>query len=308
MDEARFHLSFTWDQYIRFIGTFSLRSTAWEQVIEVAWLPWTGRCSPTLLIDTTTRFPNRLAGWSRRLEIPSSAFAMILTVRRLCPQCLCGRVLRHFQIQLIQCAVAWRCVGRNRRCLCISCCEGAISSVWALIQTVLYISMWEEHCNVNRVHDVYCVCIEETWAWDAMQYSLQCFAGSFKSTLYSPAPNKVQLLWSQVYQVPWCLRGLACDRLTYTHSFPWGLQGGPLRNVAFLGPTSSHGIEMEFGVREAQIHLCCVYFGMIATPWDILRCGLCERLRLLRTKASRSLVNYWKLKIEISDKLSDSFH
>lgn len=52
-------------------------------------------CCPTLLI-TTTSFPHRLAGWSRRLEIPLSAFAMILTVQRLCPQRLC-RVLRRFQ-------------------------------------------------------------------------------------------------------------------------------------------------------------------------------------------------------------------
>lgn len=113
MDEARyfiiFYPSFTWDQYIS-LGTFSLRSMAWEQVIEGAWLPWTGRiCSPTLLI-TTTSFPHRLAGWSRRLEIPLSAFAMILTVQRLCPQCLC-RVLRRLDFfnwfSLIQCALVW---------------------------------------------------------------------------------------------------------------------------------------------------------------------------------------------------------
>lgn len=117
-------------------GTLSLRSMAWEQVIEVAWLPWTGRC--LVLRHVLLQQQAFLKDWQDDQEDSKSHYLHLqwFSQSKGFAPSVCVGCFAVFNFQLIQCALVWSCVGGNPWCFCTLCCEGAISSVWALIQTV----------------------------------------------------------------------------------------------------------------------------------------------------------------------------
>ena len=133
---------------------------------------------------------------------------------------------------------------------------------------------------------------------------LQCFAGSFKLnqmyllslSLSIFASQGSAVMISSLQGAEGCLKGW---HLTISPSHPF-VSLRPARGTIAKRcvPWSDFNPSHRDGVLEFW-----------TTPWAhlILRCGLCERHRLLRTKASRWLDHYWKLKIEISDKLYQTF-